>query len=234
MGQPASPLCGSVWREGLERGLCHCLASGGLPHTCSISSHFTPSLYASGALPAVALVLNPWVGEFVYILRPCRPFKHSFPKIWVPSATVTPTGFFQSQYTQIYLPGAGAGIACSQGVPLNFYLPHVNVGLPLPVLPPPLPLCATLCLLASLPLLPTWMNVASLNLWLSNFHTVQFSDSSGCYILRFSYNSFLWLCEEAKHVYLCLHFDRKKKLTFYWIWYHLNEAWSWGVPIPNE
>ena len=36
----------------------------------------------------------------------------------------------------------GAGITCSQGIPPDFYLPHVNMGLP--VLPPPL--CATLSL----------------------------------------------------------------------------------------
>ena len=34
----------------------------------------------------------------------------------------------------------------------------------------------------SLPLLPAWMNVSSLSLWLSDFHTVQFSVSSGCFL----------------------------------------------------
>ena len=42
---------------------------------------------------------------------------------------------------------------------------------------------------ASLPVLPIWMTVASLNLWLLDFHTVWFSDSSG-WLLRFSCNSF--------------------------------------------
>ena len=35
----------------------------------------------------------------------------------------------------------------------------------------------------SSPLLPVWMNVCSLNPWLSDFHTVQFSGSSGCFFL---------------------------------------------------
>ena len=70
----------SVWGECSERGLCHCLASGGLLDTCPISSHFTHC--ATGALPAVTLVLNPRVGGFTYILRPCGPFKWSFLKIW--------------------------------------------------------------------------------------------------------------------------------------------------------
>ena len=34
-----------------------------------------------------------------------------------------------------------------------------------------------------LPLLPVWMNVSSLSPWLSDFHTVQFSVSSGCFLI---------------------------------------------------
>ena len=34
----------------------------------------------------------------------------------------------------------------------------------------------------SLPLLQVWMSVFSLTLWLLNFHTVQFSVSSGCFL----------------------------------------------------
>ena len=34
----------------------------------------------------------------------------------------------------------------------------------------------------SLPLLPVWMNVSSLSPWLSDFHTVRFSVSSGCFL----------------------------------------------------
>ena len=34
----------------------------------------------------------------------------------------------------------------------------------------------------SLPHLPVWMSVSSLSPWLSNFHTVQFSVSSGCFL----------------------------------------------------
>ena len=52
----------------------------------------------------------------------------------------------------IYLPGTetlgcvvwpGAGIACSQGVPPNFYPPYMNVGLLMPIPPLP-PFCITL------------------------------------------------------------------------------------------
>ena len=34
----------------------------------------------------------------------------------------------------------------------------------------------------SLPLLPVWVNVSSLSLWLLDFHTVRFSVSSGCFL----------------------------------------------------
>ena len=62
VGQPASPLCGSVWGEGLEREqYCH-LTSGGLPGTHPVSRHFTPFPSLTGALSALALVVNARVG----------------------------------------------------------------------------------------------------------------------------------------------------------------------------
>ena len=56
----------------------------------------------------------------------------------------------------------------------------------------------------SLPLLPVWMNVSSLTPWLSDFHTVWFSGSSGCILVLNLLLSFFWLCEEANCIYLCL------------------------------
>ena len=66
----------------------------------------------------------------------------------------------QSEVMGISRPGAGtlgcavcpgAGIAHSQGIPADFYPPHMNVGPPMPILPPLPPLCAILPLFASLP-----------------------------------------------------------------------------------
>ena len=65
----------------MEKGQYCCLASGCLPGTCHISSYFTQSPYTTGALPAVALVVNPRVGGFAYILSPCGPFKWTLLKI---------------------------------------------------------------------------------------------------------------------------------------------------------
>ena len=168
----------------MERGQCCCLASGGLPSICLPSNHFTHLPYASGTLPAAAV-------GFVYVFSPYGPFKQrksgSFfchPNLhWL----------LQPQVVGDYLPGAGtlgcvvwpgAGIAGSQGIPPDFYLPRVNVGLSIPLLLQ-LPLHATLPLRpvsVTQPLLCIWMNVASLNPWLLDFHTARFSDGSGCYL----------------------------------------------------
>ena len=79
VGQPTSWLCGG--EEGSERGKCCCLASGGLPGTRPVSSHFTHFPDAIGTLPAVALVMNPSVGGFAHVLSPSGPFKPNLLKI---------------------------------------------------------------------------------------------------------------------------------------------------------
>ena len=80
------------------------------------------------------------------------------------------------------------GLSYSPVVPPVY--PHANVGplgspaatSPAPVLQPP-PYCRSSppsCL--SLPLLLVWINVSSLTPWLSDFHTVRFSGSSGYFL----------------------------------------------------
>ena len=65
------------------------------------------------------------------------------------------------------------------------------------------------------PLLPVWVNVSSLTPWLSDSHTVQFSEGSGyLFILKNLLLSFFWLCEEAKYIYLCFHLGQKSHLSF--------------------
>ena len=76
---------------------------------------------------------------------------------------------------------------------------------PLPCHKSSLPRCP------SLPLLPVWVSVSSLSPWLSDFHTVRFSVSSGCFFVFKLLLSFFWLCEEAHCVYLCLHLGWKPK-----------------------
>ena len=154
-----------------------------------ISSHFPCFLYATGTLPATALVLNPRVGLYAYILGPRSSFKRTLLRDWqFLSLSQTSLVFIARGYEALFL-GAGtlgcvvwpgAGIACSPGVSSAFYWPQVNVG-------PPILLATTTaspqlsqCILSTPSLLPIWMNISCLNLWLLDFHTVRFSGSSGC------------------------------------------------------
>ena len=90
------------------------------------------------------------------------------------------------------------------------------------------------------PLLPVWMNVSSLTPWLSDFHTVQFSGSSGYFLFLNLLLSFFWLCGEAKCIYLCLHLHQTSLNqstileAFYWL---TDKQFYWvlesGTPIPQ-
>ena len=95
--------------------------------------------------------------------------------------------------------------------PQLFFLvyPHANVGPPATTspawsfshclaMPPFHPTCL------SPPLLPVWMNISSLTAWLSDFHTIRFSGSSGCFLFL-NLLFFFWLWKEAKCLYSCLH-----------------------------
>ena len=116
---------------------------------------------------------------------------------------------------------------CFQSEALRLYFPCWSPGLcglsRSPVVPPGLPAreCGTtqsashhlatssLSSCPSPPLLLVWMIVFSLTPWLSNFHTVQFSVSSGCFLFLNLLLPFFWLCKEAQCIYLHLHLGWK-------------------------
>ena len=124
-----------------------------------------------------------------------------------PAATSTPTGVFNQNFEALFPHTGDLGCAvCFASPPfLPVYL-CMNVGLqglPATILwgllavawpahfhnPPPrwfrqLPPCHKSSLPGCLfpPLLPVWVSVFSLSPWLSDFHTVQFSVSSGCFL----------------------------------------------------
>ena len=95
--------------------------------------------------------------------------------------------------------------------------------------PPLRPPWSFSCCLAASPLCPScqgllllrvWVNVSSLTPWLSDFHTVQFSGSSGYVLFLYLLSSFFWLCKEAKCIYLCLHLGWKSfwdLSLIYWV-----------------
>ena len=75
--------------------------------------------------------------------------------------------------------------SCSRACPApqsSTLLHPPAVVLPTPVLLPPCCRESSPASCASLPLLPVWMNVSSLSPQLLDFHTVQFSVSSGCFL----------------------------------------------------
>ena len=92
------------------------------------------------------------------------------------TATSTPKGFSTSGL-RLYFPTLEPwdyAVCFTPPLFLPVYL-HENVGPPFCHESSP-PSCA------SPPLLPVWMNVSSLTPWLSDFHTVRFSVSSGCFL----------------------------------------------------
>ena len=183
----------------MEMGQCHCLASGGFPSTHLIFSHFTHFPYGTGTLPAVILVVNPRVDEFVYILSLCSLFKQTLLKIWQFLPLLQPSLVFTTRsYGDLFCGCWNPGL-CSLAWGWDGLLPKYssqflstthecrNTLFCLSLKPPSLHatshLCMSTCIPTTPPLLPVSMNVAFLNLWLSDFYTAQFSESSGCYLL---------------------------------------------------
>ena len=133
------------------------------------------------------------------------PMRLGFP----PTAT-TPSGFFQPEVLQLYFPMQEPWIMQSVLLPScssRFICTQMwDCLLCQPLTHPPwssnhhLAVCSLHPSCLSLPLLQVWMNVSSLTPWLSDFHTVLFSCSSGYFFFLNLLLSF-WLCNEAK----CIH-----------------------------
>ena len=125
------------------------------------------------------------VGRFVYILGPCVSPRNSPVRLGV-SPTSVPTGVF-NQWFEALFPHAGA-LGCVVCHLVHQLLPCWPAAALLTLLhnPPLWWVCQLLSCCESSPtgcqsppLLPVWMNVSSLSPWLSDFHTLQFSVSSG-------------------------------------------------------
>ena len=148
------------------------------------------------------------------------------------SQRFNPHRCFQLEVLRLYFSCAGT-LGCSVCLTPQLFLlvylhanvgppspqPATSLGLPASAMPAPvlqlLPCCESSppgC--PSPPLLLVWMNVSSLTPWLSDFHTVLFSISSGCFLFLNMLLSFFWLCWEAQCVYLRLHLGQKSDLLF--------------------
>ena len=115
-----------------------------------------------------------------------------------PTAASTPTGVFNQRFEALLPPGTLGCAVCHQVHQLLPRWPAVALPTLLQNLPPrwvrQLPPCleSSPPSCPSLPLLPAWMNVSSLSPWLSDFHTVQFSVSSGCFLFLNCCCPFSW------------------------------------------
>ena len=94
-----------------------------------------------------------------------------------PTATSTPTGVFNQRLEALF-PCWNSGLLSLSRSPVGLSAPECRTTqstiFHLARSSPPA------CL--SLPLLLVWMNISSLTLWLSDFHTVWFSVSSSCFL----------------------------------------------------
>ena len=131
--------------------------------------------------------MNPRVGGFEYVLSPCGHFKWTLLKIqqFLPPSqpplifTARNFGDLSSWHWNPRL--CGLAWVCDhllQKYPSQFLSTTCECGTThfaaaLTASPP---------ISTTPPLLPIWMNVASLNPWLSSFHPAQFDNSSGCYL----------------------------------------------------
>ena len=105
-----------------------------------------------------------------------------------PAAVSTPTGVFNQRFEALF-PRAG-GLGCAVCHLVHQLLPHwPAAALPSPLHnPPPRWVGQLPCHESSPPRLPisapptVWVRVSSLSPWLSDFHTVRFSVSSGCFL----------------------------------------------------
>ena len=80
-----------------------------------------------------------------------------------------------------------------------------------------------------MPLLLVWMNVSSLTPWLFDFHTVQFSGSSGYFLfLNLLLPFFSGFARRDSVSTLCLHLGQKLQSLvcdlFCWSWVHMGEV----------
>ena len=136
---------------------------------------------------------------------------NSLVRLGVSPPTAIPISFYSQRLWDFISPCWNSGLlylSCSPVVPPGLSAHKCGTAHStshrLTHLVPQLPTCckSSLPRLPIFTLVPVWMNVSSLTPWLSNFHTIQFSDSSSYFLFLNLLLSFFWLCKEAKYIYL--------------------------------
>ena len=143
------------------------------------------------------------MGGYMYILGPCGPLPQTLLWGWEFFPLPQLLQIFTSRgWSLVSHSGTLGSTVC---LPSQWFFPAYRPTNVRPTGPPatfwvvhPLHLS---CL--SSPLLPVWMNV-SLTPWLSDFHQVWISGSSGCTLFLNLLLSFFWLCKEVKHCYVSI------------------------------
>ena len=192
-GQPTLLHCGAICWGGVREGtmplaqLSACLQS--LPPL------LTSKLDLSSA--------DSQVGGFVYLLGPCECSNGLSCETVGFSHCPNPHKCFQSQVLRLYFPALELWVVPSVLLPsCSSWFIHMRIwDCRVCQL---LPCCNSSPIRCPSPsLLPVWMNISSLIPWLSDFHTVQISDSS-VYLFFNLLLSFFWLCKEAECIFLHL------------------------------
>ena len=141
------------------------------------------------------------VSGFVYILRTRGSLQVTLLWGWEFLPLLQPPQIFTNRGFEAFFSYAGT-LGCRDCLAPHLFLPvylHANVRIPsLPATTSPAgsssrhPTRCPLCPSCPSPhLLPVWMNVSSITPWVSGFHTLQFSGSSG-YFLVLNLLSFFW------------------------------------------
>ena len=159
----------------------------------------------------------------LYILGPCGSLQWTLLWVWesLPLLPQPPQAFSVRSFEALFLcAGAlGCGVCLAPQLFLPVYL-HSIVGPPsTEVAASPAPPATALPQVLSI-----WLPISTpppgldecffFNSLVVGFHTVQLSVSSGCFLFLNLLLSFLWLCEEAQYVYLCLHLGQKSVCDF--------------------
>ena len=196
MGQPRTLHCGTILWGGVQQGTL-LLAGLLLPVTSSITHKKIGAFWRW--FPGEWFCVRSrtlWVSP-----------RNSPVRLRVCPTAATPTGFFSQRFWGfifLHWDPRLSGLSHSPVVPPGlstckcFFKPHStshhltwSAKHSHLALSPLYPSCL------SPPLLPVWMNGSSLTPWLSDFHTVLFSGSSGCFLFLNLLSSFFCLWKEA-------------------------------------